>query len=169
MNKNKIILVKPCGKYFKSLIKIRNSKDIQELVMSNTKNNNLKSVILWLKNYERSKTDHLYLITIENKDNCIGYIQLNNISINPSCAKMGIVISKEYQNLGYGNQAIKNLIKIARNSLKLKKIILEVLSLNERAIKLYLSLGFLNVGCMLKHYKYKGKLINVNIMEKNLR
>ena len=79
---------------------------------------------------------------------------------------MGIVISKEYQNLGYGNQAIKNLIKIARNSLKLKKIILEVLSFNERAIKLYLSLGFLNVGCMLKHYKYKGKLINVNIMEK---
>ncbi|MDI9459477.1 MAG: GNAT family protein, partial [Bacillota bacterium] len=53
---------------------------------------------------------------------------------------------EEYQNKGFGTDAMKILIRLCFNQLNLYKVGLNVLSYNERALKVYRRLGFKEEG-----------------------
>ncbi|MAP24508.1 MAG: hypothetical protein CMM87_03140 [Rickettsiales bacterium] len=151
-------------KHLDELLSIRNEVDTQLSAMVEAKGQTIEDVKRWTKRYSLSKSDKLYVV--ELKGICIGYVQLNSITLNPSYAKLGIVIAKKYQGKGFGKKVMELIINKAFKELKINKIILEVLSSNFTARKLYTGLGFREVGKLIEHFNFSGKKIDVIIMEK---
>jgi RimJ/RimL family protein N-acetyltransferase len=70
---------------------------------------------------------------------------------------MGIFIAKEYQDQGYGPEAIKWTVKFAFKKAGLHRVGLEVYEYNTKALKVYGDLGFVNEGRARDALWYDGK------------
>jgi RimJ/RimL family protein N-acetyltransferase len=93
-----------------------------------------------------SKNHNYGIINLEN-DELIGNCGLMDIDNLNRTAEVGIFIGKkEYQNRGYGREALTLLIDFGFNTLNLKNIMLKVFSYNDRAIKCYENIGFKIIG-----------------------
>jgi len=64
-----------------------------------------------------------------------------------------ISILKEWRNRGMGSALIRELIEWAENNTELEKICLGVFSTNDRAIRLYKNMGFIEEGRRERQYK----------------
>ncbi|MCC5310582.1 GNAT family N-acetyltransferase, partial [Staphylococcus aureus] len=69
---------------------------------------------------------------------------------------------------GHGRAACEALFSYARQTLNLRKITLEVLADNERAIQLYQKLGFRKIGQLAEHYLQDQRWHDVVLMERML-
>ncbi|QQZ08248.1 GNAT family N-acetyltransferase [Heyndrickxia vini] len=67
----------------------------------------------------------------------------------------GISIQKEYWNKGIGRKMLQYMIEWAENHPIIENVSLEVFAHNERAIHLYKSFGFSEVGRKKKHIKFE--------------
>lgn len=65
---------------------------------------------------------------------------------------------------GYGKETLLLISEYVFNTLNLKKIILEVVSNNSAAIKLYETFGFEREGLLKENYFANNKYFNVEIM-----
>ena len=70
----------------------------------------------------------------------IGNIELMEMDDNGK--ELGIAITANMQNKGYGTEAINTLLRYAKEKLQLKKIFLRTRLYNERAIHVYKKCGF---------------------------
>lgn len=68
-----------------------------------------------------------------------------------------LIADKEARGKGYGKSAIKQLLEIAFNQLKLHKVWLVVFEENEKARGLYRKCGFQEEGILKDEYFVKGK------------
>lgn len=72
-------------------------------------------------------------------------------------ASTGIMVHEEFQNRGIGRKLMADILEIADDYLGLVRVELEVLPDNDRAIRLYESLGFVVEGRKLKaHWGARG-------------
>lgn len=93
-----------------------------------------------------SKNDHLLVAEVEEKGmkKVVGMIGMN-VSSNPRLrhsASVGIMVHVDYQGKGIGTALFKKVIDLADNWLMLTRLELTVFVENDRAVKLYKSLGF---------------------------
>ena len=113
----------------------------------------------------KSKSHH-YSIIDNDTNELIGevcFIDINDIN---RCAEISIIIgNKEYQNKGYGKEALKLLIDYGYQSLSLNCIFLKVYEKNERAIKCYKSVGFKKSGMIRQGAYYNQSYDNILIMD----
>ncbi len=65
----------------------------------------------------------------------------------------GISIQERFCSKGLGTKLMKHFLKWAEAEPGLEKVCLEVFSYNERAIRLYKKLGFIEEGRKIKHIK----------------
>jgi ribosomal protein S18 acetylase RimI-like enzyme len=77
--------------------------------------------------------------------------------------KLGISVHHDYRNLGVGSEMMKTLVEESRKA-GLKTIELEVFASNSRAIHVYESAGFRQVGRIPKKIYRKGNFIDGIIM-----
>lgn len=104
-----------------------------------------------------SKTERAFAMESE-EGKYLGDISLHEIDWNAKKARMSILIaSKEERGKGYGESAIRQLLKIAFNELSLHKVWLVVFEENEKAIGLYRKCGFQEEGILKGEYFVKGK------------
>lgn len=96
-----------------------------------------------------SDTDKTY--AIDYNDEYIGSISLKHINPIDKNAEFAISIRKKYREQGLGKEAIHLILQIAFEELNLNKVYLNVLSNNERAIRLYQSVGFEYEGELKEH------------------
>lgn len=61
-------------------------------------------------------------------------------------AKLGIVFDPNFTSMGYGYAAMEILLDYYFNTLKFRELLLEVNLFNDRALRLYKSLGFKETG-----------------------
>ena len=96
----------------------------------------------------------------------IGMVGLYDINfINRNC-DLGIYIGeKSEQGKGYAKETMDLILDFAFNNLNLKKIKLNVVNANNKAINLYNSLGFKEVGILKEERFINGKFEDVKIME----
>lgn len=110
----------------------------------------------WIKEVLQRPHEKRYAICINGTDEYIGNVQLTNIDKGE--AEFHIFIGEEkYWGKGIGTQATLELIKIAFNQLKLKKIYLFVNKKNIPAIKAYLNCGFIIESCTADQIKMEIK------------
>lgn len=93
-----------------------------------------------------SENDHLLVAEVEEKGlkKVVGMIGMN-VSRNPRLrhsAGIGIMVHADYQGKGIGTALFKKAIDLADNWLMLVRLELTVFVENDRAVKLYQSLGF---------------------------
>ena len=93
----------------------------------------------------------VYVYIINN--NVVGFLHIT-ISFDEADI-VDIITSEEYRNHGIGNSLISYAIK----DNNLKKINLEVSSINDVAIKLYKKWGFKQVGCRKNYYSNSDGLL----------
>jgi len=93
----------------------------------------------------------------------IGYFRLSNFSKINRNIYIGADIDPKFTGLGYGFESYKKFIPFLFDNYNLHKISLEVLSTNDRAIKLYKKLGFVVDGIkrqeILKNNKWVDSII----------
>ncbi|MBT5658981.1 MAG: GNAT family N-acetyltransferase [Rhodospirillaceae bacterium] len=103
----------------------------------------------------------------------IGYIQLSDINWVWRTARLGITIGeKEMQERGFGTEAMKLFLSYCFTTLNLRRIWLEVVITNDRALALYKRIGFKKEGTFRKHVFVKGKyqdLVLLGILKKEFK
>jgi len=121
----------------------------------------------WLIN--RSEKHKVVVIT-NDTDDVFGWASLN--IFNSRCCYSGVVdisiyIERKMRGKGLGKLLLNYLIEVAKEE-GFDKLVLSTFDFNEAGKRLYISMGFREVGTYLKHGKLDGKWVNVTIMEKLL-
>ncbi|WPX08248.1 GNAT family N-acetyltransferase [Caldicellulosiruptor danielii] len=95
---------------------------------------------------------------------CIGLLVNNRNPRLRHSAALGIMVHPEYQGKGIGTALLKKVIELADNWLMLLRLELTVFVENERAVKLYQSLGFQIEGIKKYAAIRNGKYADVYLM-----
>ena len=115
----------------------------------------------WMENLKERENTIRFSITIPYEDGSeilIGNCGIHNINWKNRVGEVGIVIGeKDYQNMGYGTEAIELLLEYCFNTVNLNRIELEVYDYNLRAIKSYRKIGFIEEGRKRQFMWNKGK------------
>lgn len=121
----------------------------------------------WL--FSRGPKYSVLIIENENGD-VLGWASLNEFNSKCCCsgvADFSIYIKRETRGMGLGNILLASLIHTAENQ-GFSKLVLSALNSNLAAKRLYLSMGFREVGVYEKHAFQNGEWVDVVIMEKLL-
>ena len=121
----------------------------------------------WLENILTSKDNRNIYFAIEElkNKNCIGITHLKNINWIHRYCYFGIIVGeKSEQGKGYGRETLSLIIEYAFHSLNLQKILLEVITKNKKAIKLYEDFGFKVEGQLKNQFFIKGQYHDTFIM-----
>ncbi|HAX73468.1 MAG TPA: hypothetical protein DCY20_08085 [Firmicutes bacterium] len=101
-----------------------------------------ESLLKWYEEVADDTATELYAIKKSNDDVIVGFVHVDDIDEYEETAWLSIGIDPDFQNIGYGKEAICLTLGYLFNERELKKCRLGVLSHNKRAIHLYESLGF---------------------------
>lgn len=108
-------------------------------VRTYTKNDELR----WVQRNRRN-TDTLFTMIGQETGRLIGNIEL--MDLKDDSAVMGIVITRAMQDRHLGSEAIRRLLRYAKEELGLRQVRLGVFSFNPRAIRCYENAGFVRTG-----------------------
>jgi [ribosomal protein S5]-alanine N-acetyltransferase len=137
----------------------REDFDLRGLVMMHPYPVTLEHDTEWLDKIINSTDNSQIVFAIESKSDGLlaGYINLKGIDMLHRQAFLGIIIgSQAHQHMGLGSEAVKLMLKYGFDFLGLEKISLEVIQMNDVALKLYAKLGFRIEGVFRKHFFFKG-------------
>ena len=96
---------------------------------------------------EKISKEHNYAIVDLNSDMLIGTVGLTAIDQRQGTAEIGVFIGdKSYWNKGYGEEAMRLLLRYAFDYLNLRNIMLRVFDYNKAGIRCYEKIGFKEIG-----------------------
>jgi RimJ/RimL family protein N-acetyltransferase len=99
-----------------------------------------------------SQTEFQLAICLKENNQHIGNINLRNIDLVSRLAEVGIFITEpEHWSKGYGQEAMRLLLRHAFDDLGLRRVYLTVFEDNHRAIRSYEKCGFVVEGRLRKH------------------
>ncbi|OIJ14341.1 GNAT family N-acetyltransferase [Anaerobacillus alkalilacustris] len=105
------------------------------------------------------------IMGVENNDQeLVGWVHFSNMVLEHGRAEIGVLMSPDYRGHGYGKFAMKQMIEMGFNQLRLNKIYLTTRGINERAIALYKKLGFIVEGTLRQHSYINGKYVDTIFM-----
>jgi RimJ/RimL family protein N-acetyltransferase len=118
-----------------------------------------------LKHRENAIYFSIQITTDNNSKKIIGNCAIQNIDGKDRSSTIGITIGeKNYQNKGYGTEAMELLVKYGFDILNLNRIGLSVYDFNIRAIRAYEKAGFIEEGIKRQARYYNGKYHDEIIM-----
>lgn len=150
------------------LVPLRNDVPTQLQLMTRPRPNSAASVRDWLMGKSKQSEVVLLIIASQADDSVLGYLQLNHIDAVNRHASLGICLAASAQGQGHGRAACEAAFAYASETLCLRKITLEVLAENTRAIALYEKLDFRHVGTLNAHYLQDNRWHDVVLMERML-
>jgi len=126
---------------------INTKKEIIKWINNRPEQWTFEETIDWLYEYNKkrlySKNNNEYIfIIINDKNEKVGYTQIINHDTINNKAELGVVIDPNYQNKGYGERAIREIIKLAQSQLKIHKLFVKIREDNEDSLKFFEKIGF---------------------------
>jgi RimJ/RimL family protein N-acetyltransferase len=120
------------------------------------------SLAHWEKHYEKGlERDEVTWFVIEAEDKVIGSIGLHHTERRDGTAGVGIsILDPHYLGRGYGRDALMLLLDWAFRIENYRRIWLDTLGTNERAIRSYRACGFVEEGRWRQHYYYNGDYVD---------
>jgi [ribosomal protein S5]-alanine N-acetyltransferase len=119
----------------------------------------------WWSNIGKDPSKVVFAIRKQRSNNIIGYVQILNISAIHQSAHLGVRIGEAADHgHGYGKEATSLAIDYCWNHLNLGRIGLRVFKTNERALKVYSSLGFEMEGLLRRAFFIDGLWVDVVLM-----
>jgi diamine N-acetyltransferase len=98
--------------------------------------------------FERGRTNatrRRFVIRNETGE-LIGTVGLRNLNFRDGHGTLGIIIRADAVDQGYGTDAIRSMLRYAFDSLRLRRVLLDVAETNYRAQHVYEKLGFVSIG-----------------------
>lgn len=132
---------------------------IQKRFRFNAGQKSMEAVLEFIRNADTKLIDGRdvhYAITDE-KDEYLGTISLKNIEMTDKKAEYAISLRRKAQGKGIAYAATQEILRLAFEWYGLERIYLNVLSDNERAIRLYEKTGFVYEGEFRKHLFLRGE------------
>lgn len=112
-----------------------------------------------------SQTEIQLAICLKEGERHIGDVYLTDIDWVSRHATVGIFIGEtQYQSKGYGQQALRLILRHAFHDLALQHVHLTVLDDNTRAIRVYEKCGFAIEGRLRQHVYKRGRFRDLIIM-----
>lgn len=99
-----------------------------------------ESVLAFINNSYNEQNKHFAIVN--EQDEYLGTVSLKNISEQNSSAEYAVVMRKKAQGTGVAMKATQEVVRYAFDELKLHKIYLNVLEINEKAKRFYQKCGF---------------------------
>ena len=153
-----------CYKDAKTIMKWANGETTKKFSFFKEKVTEEKE-IAYIKRMRKSPNDILMLIGAMPKKTAIGTIGLHEIDQFNNNARLGIIIGNtDYQNNGYGKEAINAILKMAFEKLGMHQIYLNVFKGNNKAIGIYSKIGFHLGGDLPESYKLNNKYVTLQVM-----
>ncbi len=165
---NKVVLRAWRAEDLHSLQALRNDVPLQRQLMTRPKGSSLEQVRAWLTARSQATDAMFFVIASRASDQALGYVQLLDMDLFHGSGRLGICIDPQAQGRGCGGETLTLLASYVHEVFSLRKIVLEVLASNERAIRLYLHLGYREVGRWQQHFRTVNNYVDVIIMEKLL-
>lgn len=107
----------------------------------------------WIKNILRNDRETMLVAEVSKKIvGWIVFLSSNRIRLSHT-GSIGMMIEKNYRNMGIGTLLIKGMLDWAKLNPLIEKVSLGVFSTNERAIALYKKMGFIEEGRKIKQFK----------------
>lgn len=99
----------------------------------------------------------IHYAIVGDEDEYLGTISLKDINLTDRNAEFAISLRKKAQGKGIASYATKEILALAFEKFSLERVYLNVLSSNEKAIKLYEKIGFKYEGEFRNHLYLKGE------------
>ena len=127
---------------------------------------NIENEKQWIENlYPTGERENIYFAIEQNSSkDFVGYLSLRNINYINRNGDFGIILLKRFRGKGYSGEAMKLFFSYIFDQINLRKIQLEVLKENDKAIKIYESLGFNEEGILKEHIYQDGKYKDLVLM-----
>ena len=153
------------------LLDMRNDVQLQYQLMARARGSSLEQVKIWAKRKSESADTFFWVVGTVETNEAIGYVQIVGVDSPNGVGKLGICIVPAFQQMGHGSRAIKLAEKYVREASEVRKLSLEVLSGNTRAIETYTKLCFEEAQLLKRHFLALDgdSYDDVLIMEKVLR
>ncbi len=148
------------------LTALRNDVEVQRLLLARPRPNTTERVQEWVTRLGEDPQAALFVVAVDGT--AIGFVQITAIDPISAHCRLGIAISPEHHGRGHGREALELAAAYLRATFSVHKVVLEVIADNERAIGLYRSAGFREVGVLAEHFKHDGMWSDVVIMERLL-
>ena len=92
-----------------------------------------------------SGTDEFYAVELIKTNKVIGFLSLNNCE-EQGARNLGYCIHTQYQGKGYGTEAVNEIIRYAKEEMKLYKLITGTAKDNIPSVRLLSAVGFTKTG-----------------------
>lgn len=109
----------------------------------------------WLERHRVRADEVVWAVATVGDDECIGHTGLYNLDQRVRRAEFGIVLARPNTGRGIGRTVTTAVLSFGFRELNLRRIYLSVLANNERAIRLYRAMGFVEEG-RLREDQYRG-------------
>lgn len=146
------------------LFEWKNDPELRLLAMFHPYPVTLEQEREWLNSILTDKSNKLISFAVVAKENnrLIGYFQLRQIDLVSRNAFLSIIIGdKMDRGKGFGSEILRLGLDYGFSYLGLHKISLDVLSINEKAIKLYEKYGFIKEGHFKSQFFFNGNFYDV--------
>lgn len=165
---DKVILRAPHDDDLPMLAELRNDVELQTRLMSIARPNSVERVREWLTR-RGSDPDGLFFIVAHRVDNATaGFVQVQRIDWVHGHAWLGICLAASARGVGIGGETLSLVESYLVNRFRLRKLMLEVLAINQRAVGFYSRAGYEIAGIWRRHFYADGQFHDVQIMEKHL-
>lgn len=150
------------------LFRTRNDFTTQNLLLAIPRANSIQRVRNWIEGVLDDAQSVFFIVAQAENNQPIGFVQLRKMNFVHGNGELGIFIDSTAHGKGVGIETMRLLESYVRGKFNLRKITLEVLADNHRAVRFYEKLNFQKIGVLQKHFYYENEFHDVLIMEKFL-
>ncbi len=109
-----------------------------------------------------------FVIAARTGDEALGYVQVTHMDFVHGTGNLGICLAAAAQGGGRAAEALALIEGYVGDVFNLRKLVLQVLAANARALRFYEKSGYLQVGVMRRHFQHRRAYHDVAIFEKFL-
>lgn len=118
----------------------------------------------WFHSLSCSSLNQRFMV-VNNEHTSIGMANLININFKDGNAELGLLIDKQYQKMGYGEDIVFCLMNYGFNELRLNRIETSIIEINQPSLNLFINkCGWKKEGILRNWYFRKGQYIHKNIL-----
>jgi ribosomal-protein-alanine N-acetyltransferase len=154
----------PEPKDVEALYQQKNDREIAALLTGFNPGYTRTEISDWIQFHRNASDEALFVIAAED-DRCLGHVGLYKIDHRVGSAEFAILIGDRHAwGKGIGRRCTTFMVEFGFGHLNLRRIYLEVLASNARAIDLYRKIGFVEEGCLREAQVKNARYVDVYVM-----
>ncbi len=161
-------LRRPARSDHEEMFRWRSDPETLRQLMSRHRAEKLEDVEAWVARRTRDPDGVLLVIAAGPDQEPIGFVQLTEIDRLSGHASLGLFVHERARGTGVAAEVLRQMEARAAREYGLRKIVIEVLASNTRALRFWRGRGYRSVGTLEEHFADEGVCHDVEIMEKRI-